>query len=101
MTDPISKAGPLAATYATPVKTRSEGVKAPVVKATAEDTLEISSTSQQLQMEPGFDAAKVESIKKAISEGNYPLDPKKMAQSFAALEKMINSSFAPESGIAQ
>jgi len=31
----------------------------------------------------------VESIKKAIREGNYPIDPKRIAQNFVSLEKMI------------
>lgn len=101
MTDAISKAGPLAATYATPVKSRSDGAKSPAVKAAEDDKLEISSTSRQLQLEPGFDSEKVEAIKRAIAEGNYPLDSKKMAQSFAALEKMVNSAFGQDSDSTQ
>jgi negative regulator of flagellin synthesis FlgM len=38
---------------------------------------------------PEFDAAKVESIRQAITEGRYPLDAKRIAESFMALEAMI------------
>jgi negative regulator of flagellin synthesis FlgM len=31
----------------------------------------------------------VDSIKKAIQEGQYPLDAKRIAESFVAIEKMI------------
>ena len=33
-----------------------------------------------------------EKIKAAIQEGNYPIDAKKVAESFAALEGMISSN---------
>ena len=55
-------------------------------------SLQLSNNIKQLMAEPGFDAAKVESIKKAVSEGNYPMDVRRMAQSFIAMEKMIGHS---------
>jgi flagellar biosynthesis anti-sigma factor FlgM len=39
--------------------------------------------------EPDFDRVKVESIKKAIQDGHYPLNPRKIAESFHAIEQMI------------
>jgi flagellar biosynthesis anti-sigma factor FlgM len=45
----------------------------------------------RLMAEPDFDRVKVESIKQAISEGNYPLDVKRIAESFVAIERMINA----------
>ena len=39
-----------------------------------------------------FDAAKVARIKEAIEQGNYPIDAKKVAESFASLERMIGGS---------
>jgi len=36
-----------------------------------------------------FDSEKVARIKQAIEEGNYPLDAKRIAESFVSLEKMI------------
>jgi negative regulator of flagellin synthesis FlgM len=39
--------------------------------------------------EPGFDRAKVDAIRAAIQQGQYPLDSRRIAESFVALEKMI------------
>jgi negative regulator of flagellin synthesis FlgM len=39
-----------------------------------------------------FDTAKVARIKEAIEQGNYPIDAKKVAESFASLERMIGGS---------
>jgi negative regulator of flagellin synthesis FlgM len=39
--------------------------------------------------EPDFDRVKVESIKQAIQYGQYPLNPRKIAESFHAIEQMI------------
>jgi negative regulator of flagellin synthesis FlgM len=39
--------------------------------------------------EPDFDRAKVDSIKQAIQDGQYPLNPRKIAESFHAIEQMI------------
>ena len=44
---------------------------------------------QKAQDASGFDQAKVDSIKKAIKDGQYPLDPRRIAESFNALEKLI------------
>ena len=38
---------------------------------------------------PDFDADKVERIKQAIRDGNYPLDSRRIAESFVALEKLV------------
>jgi negative regulator of flagellin synthesis FlgM len=46
--------------------------------------------SKRLDEQPGFDRLKVDSIKKAIEDGNYPLDPRRIAESFHAIEQMIN-----------
>ena len=37
-----------------------------------------------------FDAAKVEALRLAIMEGNYPLDAKRIAESMLDLERMIS-----------
>lgn len=39
-----------------------------------------------------FDEAKVQSIKRAIEEGKYPLDPKRIAESFLSIENLIGPS---------
>jgi negative regulator of flagellin synthesis FlgM len=40
--------------------------------------------------ESDFDRVKVESIKRAIQDGQYPLNPRRIAESFHALEQMIS-----------
>lgn len=36
-----------------------------------------------------FDESKVQQISEAISQGNYPLDARKIAESFVPLEKLL------------
>ena len=38
-----------------------------------------------------FDATKVEALRLAIMEGNYPLDAKRIAENMVDLERMISS----------
>lgn len=37
----------------------------------------------------GFDEAKVQEMRKAIESGNFPLDSRRIAENFAALEQLI------------
>ena len=53
------------------------------------DEVQLSDVARQAQSEPSFDQAKVESIKRAIQDGHYPLDVRRIAESFVALERMI------------
>jgi len=53
------------------------------------DELLLSNVAGRAQAEPAYNKAKVESIKKAIQDGQYPLDPRRIAESFHALEKLI------------
>jgi negative regulator of flagellin synthesis FlgM len=39
--------------------------------------------------EPAFDRNKVEAIKQAIQDGSYPVNARRIAESFAAMEKLI------------
>jgi len=55
----------------------------------AADQVVLSNVLQKVQNAPGFDQAKVDSIKKAIKDGQYPLDPKRIAESFNSLERLI------------
>jgi negative regulator of flagellin synthesis FlgM len=45
---------------------------------------------QRLKQEPDFDRAKVDAIKHAIQNGQYPLNPRRIAESFVALEQLIS-----------
>ena len=54
------------------------------------DRIELSNVDKLLAQEPSFDRAKVESIKQAIANGQYPLNPRRIAESFHAIEQMIS-----------
>ncbi len=55
----------------------------------AEDKLELSPAARLTTAEPEFDRARVDAIKQQIEQGQYPLDPRRMAENFLALEQMI------------
>ena len=56
------------------------------------DEVVLTEISQKAANESGFDPQKVEAIKQAISDGNYPLDARKIAESFSSLEKLIGDT---------
>ena len=53
------------------------------------DTVNLSKVAQGVKDTPDFDRVKVEAIKTALREGTYPIDPRRIAENFVALEKMI------------
>lgn len=63
--------------------------------STPEDRVEVSDSAMRALAQSGFDAAKVASIKKAIADGNYPLNARRIAESFTALENMMDSAVKP------
>ncbi len=79
-------------------KTSSQGKTvspaAPDSTKISEDQVILTEVTQKASNDPGFDPKKVEAIKAAIAEGNYPLDAKKIAESFSSLEKLIGNSSA-------
>ena len=50
----------------------------------------LNTIAQSLAAESGFDQNKVNTIKQQIQSGNYPLDSRKIAESFLSLEKLID-----------
>ena len=100
MTNGISNTGPVGLSYATPVKGRVDEAKPKATSATGGDKIDFSAEAARLIAEPGFDATKVAAIKQAIASGNYPLDTKRIAENFVALEKMISHTIPsdPASG---
>ena len=58
-------------------------------KAPGPDELRLTNVAARAMAEPDFDRAKVESSKQAIQDGQYPLNPRKIAESFHAIEQMI------------
>ena len=53
--------------------------------------MSLSNVAQKVMAQPDFDRSKVEAIKQAIQEGNYPVNPRRIAENFVALEKMIGN----------
>lgn len=68
-----------------------EAIAAPVAAPAqaAGDQLQLSAVARKASAEPEFDRAKVDAIKQAVQNGQYPLNPRRMAESFLALEQMI------------
>ena len=62
---------------------------APAKASPGADKISLSNVAQKVMAQPEFDRAKVESIKQAIKDGNYPVNPRRIAESFVALEKLI------------
>ena len=44
-----------------------------------------------LEQEPSFDREKIDAIRLAIQEGNYPLNTRRIAENFIAMESMIGN----------
>jgi len=66
-----------------------EAKSTPAPAAPGADTVNLSKISQRVKDAPDFDRAKVESIKAALRDGTYPINPSRIAENFVALEKMI------------
>jgi negative regulator of flagellin synthesis FlgM len=66
------------------------GKPAPAKVGGGHDQLQLSNVAQKAMAEPDFDRAKVESIKQAIQDGQYQINPRKIAESFLAVERMID-----------
>jgi len=62
----------------------------PSAHAPGSDALQLSNVSARAMAEPDFDRVKVDAIKQALKEGNYPLNPRLIAESFYAIEQMIS-----------
>ena len=55
------------------------------------DQVSLSNVAQKVMAQPDFDRAKVEAIKQAIKEGNYPINPRRIAENFVSLERLIDN----------
>lgn len=53
------------------------------------DEVALSDVALRAKDEAVFDRAKVDAIKQALKDGQYPLDSRRMAESFVAIERMI------------
>jgi negative regulator of flagellin synthesis FlgM len=61
----------------------------PPINADSADEINLRKVAQRMHEEPNFDRKKVDSIRRAIQDGQYPLDPRRIAESFLAIEQMI------------
>ena len=101
MTDPITQWNRMASANSVERQVAERAEKADQAEKAAEspaarpatpaptDKLELSAVARQASVEPEFDRAKVEAIKRQVEQGLYPLDARRMAESFMALEQMI------------
>lgn len=62
---------------------------AKAAKSAGKDEVVLSDIAKRAMAEPAFDRTKVDAIKQAIQDGNYPLNARRIAESFVAIEKMI------------
>ena len=69
-------------------ETSAQAVKAKSASAVRDEVV-LSNVAQIAKDQPAYDKAKVDSIKQAIKDGQYPLDARRIAENFHALEKMI------------
>ena len=69
----------------------SQNVEADTASAAPVDQVELSESVLRAIDDAKFDAAKVEALRLAIMEGNYPLDAKRIAENMLDLERMISS----------
>ena len=97
MTDTISGEGQRAAsimakqaiTSNNKQESNSPQVITPSVVKGEDSSVELSSKLKSEIAAVSFDSKKVDQIKQSIEEGNYPLDNRKMADSFIPLEKLL------------
>ena len=54
-----------------------------------QDRVELSEGLKNASSEAVFDADRVAELRKAIADGQYPLDAKKIAESFASIEGLL------------
>jgi negative regulator of flagellin synthesis FlgM len=55
----------------------------------ANDEVILSKAAETALASGDFDEAKVAQIKQALAEGSYPLDERRIAESFVAIESML------------
>ena len=73
-----------------PGEGQPEATKASKPPVPSADTLQLSEVAKRAAAEPSFDREKVEAIKQALRDGNYPMNARRIAESFVAIEKLID-----------
>jgi negative regulator of flagellin synthesis FlgM len=92
MPNPINNLGPSYGTQATSgrpaQKAADRGASATAGQDAAAPALG-EATRMAMASDADFDKAKVDAIREAIASGTYAIDPRKIAESFAKLEKLL------------
>jgi len=96
MTDPISGVSAKALSAIKPEQKKDDELRSSDVESQDAQAARQVSDEVQLSEETvvelrraGFDDAKVAQIKQALADGNYPLDPKRIAEGFTEIEKLL------------
>ena len=97
MVDSISNVGGRVPTPIKSDETKGDGTRLePGLKKVANtdtesntDRVELSPEAKTELDKAGFDSEKVERIKQALSDGNYPIDARKIAEGFAEIEQLL------------
>ena len=71
-------------------KSESPESIAPSTVKSQDSSVELSAKLMNDIAAVNFDSKKVDQIKQSIEQGNYPLDNRKMAESFIPLEKLLS-----------
>lgn len=71
-----------------PAAAPTSEAKAPARKPES-DSVNLNNVKERIDAQPDFDRAKVDSIKAALQEGYYPVNPRRIAENFVSLEKLI------------
>ena len=96
MTDPILGVSAKALSAIKPEQKKDDELRSADVESQTAPAARQMSDEVQLSDETlaeleraGFDEAKVAQIKQALADGNYPLDPKRIAEGFTEIEKLL------------
>ena len=96
MTDPISGVSAKALSAIKPEQKKDDELRSADVESQSASAARQISDEVQLSDETvveleraGFDEVKVAQIKQALADGNYPLDPKRIAEGFTEIEKLL------------
>ena len=96
MTDPISGIGGKALSAIKPEQKKDEPSKMPShapqlasITPNLSDEVKLSEETVVELNRAGFDEVKIAQIKQALADGTYPLDPKRIAQGFTDIEKLL------------
>ena len=86
----LDKGGKAEAVPSSPPSETEINARRAAAEAREAPSVGFTEVQKRLKEEPDFDRAKVEAIKEAIQNGQYPLNPRRIAESFVALEQLIS-----------